>query len=198
MVLQTRQPLAGPEAYCVRVALMLGMSALGIRAHMLRILFETILPVLCTGQKHPPNGASFGSVPSYVDIVITQNALTSAPCRACRIGGRSKGATEFVVAVSFIRGRGAGGCVRKPILARLGNPKENPVRHKRRSNSRMQCRFAVGRLAQRNTINVHNLVDPPRLSKNPFPRESRGSSAKPLITSFSKLTYVRRSRIQKN
>ena len=39
------------------------------------------------------------------------------------MGGRSKGATEFVVAVSFIRGRGAGGCVPKPILARLGNPK---------------------------------------------------------------------------
>ena len=122
-----KRTAAGPRA--------LGMSAPGIRAHMLRILFETILPVLCTGQKHPPNGASFGSVPSYVDIVITQNALTGAPCRACRMGGRSKGATEFVVAVSFIRERGAGGCVRKPILARLGNPKENPVRHKRRSNS---------------------------------------------------------------
>ena len=40
------------------------------------------------------------------------------------MGGWSKGATEFVVAVSFIKGTGSiYGCVPKPILARLGNPK---------------------------------------------------------------------------
>ena len=40
------------------------------------------------------------------------------------MGGWSKGATEFVVAVSFIKGAGSSyGCVPKPILARLGNPK---------------------------------------------------------------------------
>ena len=37
----------------------------------------------------------------------------------------AKGKTEFVVSVSFITGAGSSyGCVPKPILAKLGNPKK--------------------------------------------------------------------------
>ena len=40
------------------------------------------------------------------------------------MGGWSKGMTEFVVAVSYIKGAGSSyGCIPKPILEKLGNPK---------------------------------------------------------------------------
>ena len=41
------------------------------------------------------------------------------------MGAWSKDATEFVVSVSYIVGAGSSyGCVPKPVLAKLGNPKK--------------------------------------------------------------------------
>lgn len=46
------------------------------------------------------------------------------PLRDYNMGLWAKNATEFVVSVSFITGAGSSyGCVPKPVLAKLGNPK---------------------------------------------------------------------------